>query len=450
MTRGLLFSLPGLISLPALMVLCASCTTIGEDEIERGTAAAPEFPADRADARAAAAAGWREWRGPRRDGRVAGERLPRDFPRGEWPALWRVPVGEGLSGPVVDEERVYCHARVEGDEVVSAHDPRSGDVLWRRANSIRSWSQPFPAARITGGPLATPALADGRLYTVGVHGRTQCLDVRDGRLIFAVGAEQLDGRRSAFYYGHAASPLVREGRLYVSFSVGRGGHFVALDARTGELLWRALEETVAYVSPVHARLEGQEQIVVRTWERVVGLRPDSGEVLWSHAARARGVRRDCATPLVVGDAVYVTNDFHGTIALRVSRDGDRWRSERVFRTGALGGRTASPVFHEGFLYGLHRKGYVSCIDARTGERAWVARDFDDHLSIITFGDRALALDEEGNLALLELSPVEYRPLERWKVGEYTWAHPAVGATALFLRDGVDLVCLPFEPVDEKR
>ena len=57
-------------------------------------------------------AGWPQWRGPQRDGHVAGS---------DWPASldgaklrWRVPLGKGYPGPIVAGDRVFVvEVRVE-------------------------------------------------------------------------------------------------------------------------------------------------------------------------------------------------------------------------------------------------------------------------------------------------------------------------------------------------
>ncbi|HVR74568.1 MAG TPA: PQQ-binding-like beta-propeller repeat protein, partial [Planctomycetota bacterium] len=386
--------------------------------------------------------GWREWRGSLRDGIVSGVDLTADLPSGTWPEAWRVRTGEGLSGLVVDRGRVYCHSRLGLEEVVTCHDAASGSVLWSRSSPLETdFDQPFFASRITNGPLSTPTISDGRIYTVGVLGRVQCLDPIDGRLLFSVTAEDLDGAPSEPMYGHAASPLVHEGRLHVSYSTGKGPQFLALDARTGKLLWRALDEEVTYTSPIFTVIHSVPQIVVRSWTRLAGLDPATGRVLWEHAAVTGGFTRDCATPVIAGDVIFFTNEFHGTIAVKVTREGDAWSAARLWRSGYLSGSTATPILHQGYLYGLHKKGKLTCIDGLTGERRWVARDFGSHVSIISFGDRGLILDDAGKLALVKFSPDRYEPIASWTVGEYTWAHPAIDEERLYFRDGPDLVAL---------
>ena len=420
----------------------AGCSTIGDDEVEPGTAAYPAAAA----ASDALEPGWTEWRGFRKDATVAGITLPATLPEGEWPEQWRVKVGQGFSGIIASGERVYCHSRVGETEVVSCHDARTGDVIWSRPNQIEDWSQHLFASGISDGPLATPTLVDGRLYTVGVYGLLQCFEASGGQLVFSVDSQTLDGAESEYMYGHATSPLVRDGKVFVCFSTSESGQLVALDAITGQLEWRALKESVTYTSPVLATLHGRPQIILRTWERLVGLDTDTGAVLWEHAAEAGGLRRDCATPLVAGQVIYITNNFHGTIAVRIDRTADgQWRAERLYRSGALSGGTASPVYRADHLYGLHKRGFFVCMDARTGKRVWIERHFGEHLSLISFDDEVLALDEEGHLARIELSPESFQAVAEWKVGEYTWGHPGIDANRLYFRDGEDLVCLRLSP-----
>jgi outer membrane protein assembly factor BamB len=425
-----------------LLPILGCMGSIGEDVIEQGSGELPVTLS--ATAATDQPTGWREWRGPRRDGTVTGITLPDALPTGTWPEAWRVPVGEGLSGVIAADGKVYCHARRGDAEIVSCHDAATGQPIWSSESPLDgSFQQPFYASQITGGPLATPALAEGKLYTVGILGRIQCLNAADGKVLFAVTPEQLDGRPSRKTHGHAASPLVHGGRLHVNLSTGKSGQLLALDADTGELLWRQIDENVTYTSPVQATLHSQEQIIVRTWDRVVGLAPETGEILWAHEAIARNLARDLATPLVVGDVVYLTNDQFGTIAVRVGRDGDTWSAERLWRSGALAGQSATPVYFDGHLYGLHKSGRFVCVDARTGERKWNERAFGGYLSIISFGDRILALDEKGTLALVQLNPEEYEPLTQWTVGAYTWAHVGIDEKHLYLRDADDLVALKF-------
>ena len=388
----------------------------------------------------ATASSWPAWRGAHGDGRAGITAAPNWDSGQPLPQRWRVPVGDGLAGPVVADGRVFVHSRQEDEEFVRAFDVSSGTELWSESNTIAPWGQPMEAWAISSGPIATPCVAGNRLYTVGIHGLVRCFDVANGEVLFAVDSETLDGETSEYRYGHCSSPRVVNDLLLVSFSSGEG-QLVALDRHTGAVRWRTIEEPVTYTSPVFATLDGKQQVILRTWERVVGLEVTSGELLWSHEAEARSMTRDCVTPLVVDDIVYLSSRFHGTIAVQVSRHKDEWTAERLYRTGYFGCATSTPIHHDGHLYGLHRAGRLACLDARTGKTTWKTRRFNEHASFIAIGNQALALGEEGDLILFELNPSEFRLLKEWKAGEYTWSHPALGAGMFFIRDREELVAV---------
>ena len=421
----------------------AGCATIDEDEIETGAVTAPADLTPKTALGVSPAAPWGGWRGSFGDGRtLPGVELPA-WPDGKVPSeRWRRTVGAGFSGVVVADGKVFCHSRIENDEIVTALDRQSGQPVWEQRNALVGWKQPWEAGGISSGPLATPCYANGRVYTVGVLGFLQCLDASSGERLFSASPETVDGNPANHRYGHAASPLVHAGRLYWALAAEERGSIVALDATNGDLLWRSIPEIVSYASPTLASFDGVEQLVVRSWERVVGLDPASGDLCWEHEAIARSFTRDCATPLVVGSMVYLTNNLHGTIAVRVERKNDAWNAERVFRSGALGAEMASPVYRDGYLYGLHKTGRFAAMDARTGKRAWVARAFGHYLSLIVADDIALALDEDGAAKLLRLQPTGMEMIASWQLGEYTWAYPAIDSESLYLRDGNDVVCLP--------
>jgi outer membrane protein assembly factor BamB len=87
-----------------------------------------------------------------------------------------------------------------------------------------------------------------------------------------------------------------------------------------------------------------------------------------------------ATPLVIGDIVYVFTRLsgeEGLIALSVANGAERWRSsypapyspsQPAARHGA--GPKATPLFHDGKIFTLGISGIVSAFDAATGTRLW--------------------------------------------------------------------------------
>src|SRR5437763_12440417 len=128
-------------------------------------------------------ADWSQWRGPNRDGVVHGVTVPAKWPK-TLTEEWTVPIGKGVASPVVVGNSVYVFTRKKDDEFVVCLDLSSGKENWR--------SQPYHAPYKVGPgegtaddrPRSTPAVAGGRVYTLGMTGLLSCLDARTGNLLW--------------------------------------------------------------------------------------------------------------------------------------------------------------------------------------------------------------------------------------------------------------------------
>ena len=77
---------------------------------------------------------WPQWRGPSRDGQIAGPAWPRRLGEGEIKSLWRTPLAPGYSGPIVSDQAVFVTETADKKtEVVRALDRRTGAELWRHS-----------------------------------------------------------------------------------------------------------------------------------------------------------------------------------------------------------------------------------------------------------------------------------------------------------------------------
>src|SRR5215510_13962617 len=74
----------------------------------------------------AIAADWPQHLGPGRDGIYAGPPLNETWGASGPPVVWRRPVGQGLSGPIVVQNRVILFHRVGDRETVDALDAADG------------------------------------------------------------------------------------------------------------------------------------------------------------------------------------------------------------------------------------------------------------------------------------------------------------------------------------
>ena len=54
--------------------------------------------------------------------------------------------------------------------------------------------------------------------------------------------------------------------------------------------------------------------------------------------------------------------------------------------------------------------------------------------MVANGDKLLALDQRGELLLIEATPEEFRLIDRRRVADDSWAHLAVSGNEIFIRD----------------
>src|SRR5881398_3654872 len=123
----------------------------------------------------AAAEDWPQWLGPRRDGSSAEKVAPwQQAPK----VLWRVPVGEGHSSPVVASGKVFLFTKVKGKdaEEIAAYSADEGKPVWSETYERGKFASIFGL-----GPRATPTVSDGKVFTLGVTGILSCWDVDGGK-----------------------------------------------------------------------------------------------------------------------------------------------------------------------------------------------------------------------------------------------------------------------------
>src|SRR3954470_7212611 len=132
-------------------------------------------------ATAALAEDWPQWRGPNRDGKVTGFTPPATWPK-QLGEKWKVKVGEGDATPALVGDKVYIFSRQDADEVLTCVSATDGKEAWHKS---------YPATEVVSGaaaqhpgPRSSPAVADGKVVTLGVAGILTCWNAADGNILW--------------------------------------------------------------------------------------------------------------------------------------------------------------------------------------------------------------------------------------------------------------------------
>ncbi len=159
--------------------------------------------------------------------------------------------------------------------------PCEAIICWDADTGSERWRFCYPGSyeeRMGSGPRSTPLVAGGLVYAVGPTGAFHCLCADTGEKVWRHDLlEEFNAQRPR--YGVSFSPLL-DGELVFALPGGReGGSVAAFNARSGQLVWHALDDEAGYSSPVCATLGGVRQLLVLTNEALVSLSPTDGRDL---------------------------------------------------------------------------------------------------------------------------------------------------------------------------
>ncbi len=400
------------------------------------------------------AADWPRWRGPANTGHVpSGERVPETLPATVSP-IWRVPVGAGMSSPVVAGGRVYHLDNVEGKETAHALDAETGSELWRASfDDVHKDYQSEP------GPRCTPTVDEDRVYVQSCRGELRCLASDDGRTLWrlnyvtdlgALFFGETGPACGASRHGNTAAPLVDGERLYLAAGGTAGASVVCLDKRTGTVLWKSQNDTAGYAALYVADIGGARQVLAFTAEALVGLDAAAGGLLWRVPMKTT-FGRHITTPIVAGDLVAVSSHEVGLLGIRVTRQGDAFAADTVWTAKRAAINCSSPVLVGNHLYGIGPSKRLECVDLRSGDITWSEAGFApeplqrDWAAFLVMDERILVLGDNGWLVLFKADPAAFRGLGSLAVCGPNWCHPAYADGRLYVRDEKDLICVPLLP-----
>jgi outer membrane protein assembly factor BamB len=274
-------------------------------------------------------------------------------------------------------------------------------------------------------------------------GNTGSTPISDGENVFAVfatgivGSHTLTGKRNWMKFieaprdGHCASPLLVDGKLIVHLR-----NLIALDARTGETVWKA-ETGARHGSPVITRIDGTPVVV--TPEGAV-VRVADGRIIAKNQFRL-----NYSSPIAHAGMVYAMQDS----SIKAISVTDVTADEAVTQvawesTGSRSSRLASPVYHEGLLYSVTEQGILEVTDARTGKRVYRQRlEFDGGRvdPSVTLAGNHLYVSNTRGATVVFLPGREYEEIARCQLDDGFSSSLVFAGKRLFVRTRKFFYCI---------
>ncbi|MBI5396082.1 MAG: PQQ-binding-like beta-propeller repeat protein [Verrucomicrobia bacterium] len=360
---------------------------------------------------------------------------------------WKIEIPfRGWSTPVVMDGQVWLTTATEDghDFFVICVDAGTGKV--RLNQKLFHCDNPEPLGNIVNG-YATPsaAIEKGRVYVhFGCYG-TACLDSATGKVLW-----QRQDLPCRHYRGPASSLILFENLLILTMDGADVQYHAALDKQTGKTVWKTNRSVKfndaegfqkfakdgdlrkAHSTPLIVSVNGQPQMLSPGAKAAYAYDPRTGRELWM-------VRHGCwsAAPCPLfsqGMALFVTGSGTTEVwAVRVGGQGDVTDSHVAWKFGNSVPRTASPVIVGDLLYMVSDDSVVTCLEVATGKEVWRERIGGKYASSPIYADgRLYFFNQQGKTTVLKPGRTfEVLATNTLDIG--CMASPAVSGKALFLR-----------------
>lgn len=411
------------------------------------------------------AADWPQWMGPQRDNVWREDGIIAELPAAGPKIVWRAPVAGGYAGPAVAGGKVYVADYVTQDNIHVANferkqftgvervlclDEATGEVLWKVEYPVK-YAISYPA-----GPRCTPAVADGKVYTLGAEGNLYALDAHTGAVLWSHDFNQAYGTKTAIW-GYAGHPLV-DGNKLICVVGGAGSYVVAFDKDSGKELWKNLTSPEqGYSPPSILNIADQRQLVLLRPDAVTALEPETGKEIWSVPYESTN-GLVVMTPVLWNDYIFVGGYANKNMLLQLAPDGRS--AEMVWKDNpqhAFSPINVQPTLDGDVLYGFDQSGRLYGVKLPNGERLWDTtapvgkRPANSGTAfIIRQGDRYFLFSENGDLIVADLTPEGYHELSRAHILEPTgnafgrsvvWCSPAFANRRMYVRNDKECVAV---------
>ena len=396
------------------------------------------------------AADWPAFRGPQGTGVAAEDQAPTKWSGTEnvrWTAALPRP---GNGSPIAVKGRVLVtSAEDEQGRGRSLYclDADSGDTRWVRTVTI---DKTMPTHKTNPYCGSTPASDGQRVVVWHSSAGLFCYDL-DGREVWS---RDLGEFRHTWGYG--SSPILHSGRVILHSGPGKRVFITAIDLENGKTIWETdeslegIDRNVAgkymgsWSTPVIARVEGREQIILQLPTRVNAYDFETGEIVWT----CDGNRHDkgdlaYSSPILVGDFCYVTGGFNGvSMAIRLGGTGDITQSHRLWRKEKMPQSIGSGVLVDGLVYRPNAgPGTIECIDPATGDVRWVERAGNHWASIVMAGGLLYSTDQNAKTVVFRPNAERLDIVATNQLPGSCNATPAIADGRIYIRTDGYVYCI---------
>jgi outer membrane protein assembly factor BamB len=254
----------------------------------------------------------------------------------------------------------------------------------------------------------------------------------------------------------AQCPLIDDGKAIIA--PGGDAIMMAIDCESGEIVWKTPNPDgwiMTHSSIVPMEFKGRRFYVYSGGDQmrggVVGISVQDGSILWKNEQWK--LRHSVPMPVVVGqDRIFLSAGYGqreigcGMLRLTEANGNIIAELEYVHPITVFGSIQQSPIFYEGYIYGVRPDRQLVCLDL-DGNVVWTstsANKFGRNGGPYAIVNGLLyVMDDHGALTLIEANPAGYRPLANAQVlqGHDSWGPMAIAGNRMIVRDTTKMICL---------
>ncbi len=397
---------------------------------------------------------WPQWRGPYATGvsRTAD-------PPVEWSETkhirWKVEIpGRGSGTPVIWGDKVFvlsavpvgvagadAHAplggartRVPHKFVIMALDRKTGKVIWERTSRE---VVPHEGSHPQWGTYASSsAFTDGqRVYAFYDSFGLYAYDM-DGKLLWE---KDLGAKRMRQEFGEGQTPVLHGNRIVVQWDHQGPSFIAALDALTGNEIWRTERKEIdSWGTPLVVEYGGRAQVIAAAMNKVISYDLETGKVVWE----GPGLTMNPIPSSVYGEGmVFAVSGFRGNrlhaIALAEAKGDITGTAAIKWQLNQDTPYVPSPLLYDGVIYLLKsNSGILSAYDAKTGTPHYQLQRLDGvpnvFASPVGAKGRVYVPGQEGTTLVIKHGPV-FEVLAKNALDDGFNASPALVDNELYLR-----------------
>lgn len=326
--------------------------------------------------------------------------------------------GHGQSSPVIWGDKVFV-TTVEGDNKETCHviclSLKDGSILWDYKHISTA---PDPNSVYISRAAPTPVVDGQHVFAFFECGDMVALTL-DGKNVWSKSLSKEYGKFTN-KFGLSGSPAQSDSSVIVLIDDEGPSYLVAMSKADGSILWKTDRTSrTSWSSPAILPIDGQPQVIVSSAGSVDGYDPATGKPLWTFTDVGGNTG---TTPLPAGPNQFFIAASPGrsgensegakksNALVKVNRDGDSWKVEKVWMSAEATPSWASPFVHQGFAYWVNRVGVVYCIDVATGEQKYAQRTKQSCWATpLPLGDRIYFFGKDGVTTVLAAGP-EFKEL----------------------------------------